>query len=224
MPRFAVIIPAAGSSSRFGGPINKLLETLGSQSVIARTVSAFLMRQDVAQIILPTNMIEELKKVLPHDPRIWFCAGGTTRAHSVLNGLKQVAADVEWVAVHDGARPLITQDVIDRTFLAAQQFGAAVPALPVALTIKEAIGPLPAMVIKTVAREKLWAMQTPQFTRRTDLLRAFETCPINFDQVTDDMQLIELSGAQVQLVQGDERNIKITTQLDLRLAQLMIEH
>jgi 2-C-methyl-D-erythritol 4-phosphate cytidylyltransferase len=220
-PQCAVIIPAAGSSSRFGGPRNKLLETLEGRPVIARTVETFLARADVARVILPTALAE-LATLLPHDPRILLCAGGETRAHSVWEGLKNVPESIEWVAVHDGARPLVSQALIDRTFAAAHTYNAAVPALAVALTIKQAHGPLPARVEQTIPRDNLWAMQTPQVARRADLLRAFETCPIPLAQITDDVQLIELAGGRVWLVPGEERNLKITTPLDLKLAHLLL--
>jgi len=220
-PQCAVIIPAAGSSSRFGGPRNKLLETLDGRAVIARTVETFLARSDVARVVLPTGL-SELSTLLRHDPRILLCAGGETRAHSVWEGLKNVPESIEWVAVHDGARPLVSQELIDRTLAAAKAYGAAVPALAVALTIKQAHGPLPAMVEKTIPRENLWAMQTPQVARRADLLRAFETCPIPLARVTDDVQLIELAGGHVWLVAGEERNLKITTPLDLKLAHVLL--
>src|SRR6476469_5051319 len=143
MVEFAVVIASSKKSTRYGGARNKLLETLGGEAVIARTVRAFLARRDVARVILPTGL-SELKEVLPRDERVVLCDGGEPRAHSAWRGLKEVPEGVQWVAVHDGARPLVSQGLIDRTFLAAEAHGAAVPALPVALTIKEALGPLPA--------------------------------------------------------------------------------
>src|SRR4029079_14908264 len=97
-------------------------------------------------------------------------------AESVWAALRRVPADVEWVAIHDAARPLVSQELIDRTLAAAVEYGAAGPAMPVGLTIKQAVGPLPAMIQKTVPRSDLWAMQIPQIMRRTTLLRAFELC------------------------------------------------
>lgn len=223
MTRFSVIIPAAGSSRRFGQPTNKLLQPLAGRAVIARTVGAFLARPDVAQVVMPTGLADELRAVLPSDPRLIFCDGGPTRAHSVQNAANLLRADVDWVAVHDGARPLISQELIDRTLAAAVEHGTAVPALPVNLTIKEAPGPLPARVERTVPRDRLWAMQTPQIVRRADLLRAFQHCPIPLAQVTDDVQLIELLGGEVWLVAGEERNLKITTPLDLRIAEMLAQ-
>ena len=112
--------------------------------------------------------------------------------------------------------------LIDRTLAAAIEHGAAVPAMPVTLTIKQATGPLPAKVQRTIARNALWAMQTPLIARRVDLQNAFERCPIPLEQVTDDMQLLELQGKDVWLVPGDEQNLKITTEIDLNMAEIFL--
>lgn len=219
----AVILPAAGRSTRFGGARSKLLEDLDGRAVIARSVVPFLARQDVRQVIIPTSdpatILASLDAEHRNDPRLIFCNGGDTRAGSVRAGLQQVPEAIEWVAVHDAARPLISDGLIEQTLQAARQYGAAVPALPVPLTIKQATGPLPARVQLTLPRHTLWAMQTPQIMRRIDLLDAFIRCPLPLDQITDDMQLLELIGKPVWLIQGDERNLKITHAVDLHLAQ-----
>jgi len=225
MADLAVIIPAAGSSTRFGGTRNKLLEDLGGMPVISRSLAAFLGRHDVAQIVIPTTLENEIRPMFPQaedEARLHYCAGGPTRAESVLKALQRVDSAIEWVAVHDGARPLVSDALIDRTLTAAVERGAAVPALPVALTIKQATGPLPARVERTVPREGLWAMQTPQVMRREALLRAFDACPIPLGQITDDVQLIELTGGDVWLVPGEERNLKITTAMDLTIARTLL--
>lgn len=223
MPDLAVILPAAGTSARFGADRDKLLEQLNGQSVIARSVQAFLSRRDVVQLIIPTRRPDLLAPELPRDERLGFCLGGSCRAESVRSGLRMVHEKVEWIAVHDAARPLVSQSLIDMTLASAIAQGAAVPAQPVNLTIKLASSPLPALVQKTIPRQDLWAMQTPQIMRRSDLDAAFEQCSIPLTQITDDVQLLELTGKPVWLVPGDERNIKITTPLDLKLAQLIIE-
>ena len=105
--------------------------------------------------------------------KILLCPGGETRAHSVFSALRAVPSSHAWVAIHDAARPLLLPDVIDRTLAAAVEHGAAAPALPVHLTTKQADGPLPAKVQRTVARNTLWSMQTPQIARRDELLDAF---------------------------------------------------
>ncbi|HMB95064.1 MAG TPA: 2-C-methyl-D-erythritol 4-phosphate cytidylyltransferase, partial [Tepidisphaeraceae bacterium] len=106
MPNVAVILPAAGASARFGADRDKLLETLEGQSVIARSVNAFLQRRDVVQVIIPTRRLDLLAPELPRDSRLSFCSGGGCRAESVRSGLSRVDANVQWVAVHDAARPL----------------------------------------------------------------------------------------------------------------------
>ena len=228
MPSLAVILPAAGASLRFGS--DKLGETLAGLPVLARTIEAFAAREDVALIVLATSeagrpraeaILEAARSRHAHLP--FACVlGGATRAETVRNAARFVDASIEWLAVHDAARPLVSADLIDRTFAAARLHGAAAPALPVALTIKQATGPLPAVVERTVPRANLWAMQTPQVMRRADLLDAFARCPLPLDQVTDDVQLLELAGVPVTLVPGEERNLKLTTRLDLRLAELLL--
>lgn len=222
-PSIAVILPAAGVSARFGADRDKLLEPLCGQSIIARSVHAFLQRRDVVQVIIPTRRPDMLAAELPRETRLNFCLGGSCRAESVRSGLMRVKQDVEWVAVHDAARPLISQELIDRTLAAAFEHGAAVPAMPVTLTIKQAQPPLPARVIRTIPRDQLWTMQTPQIMRRRDLAEAFARCPIPLDQITDDVQLLELVGKDVWLVDGEDRNIKITTPLDLILAESILK-
>ncbi len=219
-----VIIAAGGKASRFGGPRNKILEMLGDKAVVRRAVEAFLGRKDVARVVIATGERHAIAEALGGDidPRIVFCPGGRHRAESVWNGLSAMGPEIEWVAVHDAARPLVSQELIDRTLAAAREHGAAVPALPVHLTIKQAHGPLPALVQRTVPRETLWAMQTPQIMRRSALARAFAACPIALEAVTDDVQLIELSGQEVWLVDGEERNLKITRPMDLRIAEILM--
>jgi 2-C-methyl-D-erythritol 4-phosphate cytidylyltransferase len=226
MSRFALILPAAGRSIRYGGGFSKLMANLNGMPVIARAVRPFLGRTDLAKIIIPCTepviLEETLRSAGAWDSRIEFCAGGASRADSVCQALLRAPQDVEWIAVHDAARPLVSPQLIEATLRAAQEHGAAVPALPAALTIKQATGPLPARVERTLPRQSLWTMQTPQIMRRHDLLRAYHSCRLPLDQVTDDVQLLELAGNEVWLVAGEERNLKITTPMDLRLAELWL--
>jgi len=215
---FALILPAAGRSTRFGGPRSKLLEPLAGMPVVARALAPFLARPDLVAVVIPCADATGLTDALPADPRVAFCPGGATRAHSVLEALNHVPDTVEWVAVHDAARPLTSAALIEATLAAAQEYGAAVPALPASLTIKQADGPLPAKVQRTLLRHTLWSMQTPQVMRRADLLDAYARCPVPLDQVTDDVQLLELAGHDVWLVPGEERNLKVTTAVDLHVA------
>jgi len=229
MPSFAVILPAAGGATRFGGPVNKVLVPLGGVPLIVHSLRAFLSRSDVSGVVIPTSPATGLSNAASpelaaclRDPRVRQCAGGASRAESVKRGLAEVPAGAEWVAVHDAARPLVSQELITRTLAAAVEHGAAVGAVPIAQTVKEAEGPLPAKVFRTVQRSRLWAVETPQIVRRRDLDVAFETCPLPLEQVTDDLQLIELARKPVWLVEGEERNLKVTTQTDLRIAEMLL--
>jgi 2-C-methyl-D-erythritol 4-phosphate cytidylyltransferase len=205
------------------------LEQLGGQSILRRTLRAFMNRADVGVIVLATQMPAALWSEA--DPEIerrlnqgWLrlSPGGDSRAASVRNALSVVPPETAWVAVHDAARPLVSPELITRVFATAVLHGAAAPALAVNLTVKEAGGPLPTRVLRTVPRHSLWAMQTPQAMRRADLQRAFDRCPAPLDAITDDAQVLELAGLDVWLVAGDERNIKVTTSLDLHVAEALI--
>ena len=222
-----IILPAAGRSLRFGGSRGKLLELLAGEPVVRHSVRAFLSREDVSAVVIASSSDDVsilLEALGPHatDARLHFCRGGESRAESVRNALHFVPPGIEWVAVHDAARPLVSRALISRAFSVARQKGAAVPALPVALTIKQAIGPLPAKVDQTVPRQSLWAMQTPQVMKRADLVAAYESCELPLDQVTDDAQLLELAGRETWLVEGEEQNLKITTRIDLQVAEMIL--
>lgn len=225
-----IVLPAAGTSSRFGAQRNKLVQDLCGKPVIAHAVGAFLARADVKQVVIAAGEDSDVAREehpawveILKDARVRRVAGGRTRAESVLAAVEAMEESIEWVAVHDAARPLVSQGLIERTLELAKRHGAAVPAMAVALTIKRAQGPLPAKVECTVPRQQLWAMQTPQIARRKDLLEAYARCPIPLSEVTDDVQLIELAGGEVWLAQGEERNLKITTQMDMVVARVMME-
>jgi 2-C-methyl-D-erythritol 4-phosphate cytidylyltransferase len=221
---WTAVVPAAGRSVRFGH--NKLLAPLAGVPVIVWSLRALLERRDVGRVVVPTLdpavLREEVRRWVD-DPRLDFCDGGACRAESVRLGLAAVDAETRWVGIHDAARPLVAQGLIDAVLSAAVEHGAAAPALPVTLTVKQACGPLPAVVQQTLARQQLWAMQTPQIVRRDWLAAAIAGCPIPLEEVTDDLQLLELAGHPAWLVEGDERNVKITTRLDLRMAELLVE-
>lgn len=228
LPRFTLILPAAGGSSRFG--TNKLLASLAGEPVIARTLTAFLDHPLLAGVVIAANQPDAIRqacvRVLDRAEAmgvpVTFAAGGDCRAESVRNALRLVGTAVEWVAVHDAARPLVARALIDHVLAAAARYGAAAPALPVTLTVKETAGPLPAAVVRTLDRSMLWAIQTPQVARRAALLDAAERCPVPMNGVTDDLQLLELAGAATWLIPGDERNLKLTTATDLPLAEAFL--
>ncbi len=217
-----VVIVAAGSASRMGG-IDKVMAPLGGEPMIARTVRAFQDCDAVKKIVVVTR--EDL--ILPitslcsgMDKVKAVVAGGSSRQESVHLGLNALSGEVQLVAVHDGARPLATWQLIDRVIRAANTYGAAAPAIPVKDTIKVVQG---GVVKQTPDRATLFAVQTPQVFD-FDLLRgALKKVEQEQLQVTDDCSAVEQMGMRVKIVEGDERNLKVTTPMDLKIAQMLLE-
>lgn len=217
-----VVIVAAGSASRMGG-IDKVMAPLGGEPMIARTVCAFQDCDAVKKIVVVTR--EDL--ILPitslcsgMDKVKAVVAGGSSRQESVHLGLNALSGEVQLVAVHDGARPLATWQLIDRVIRAANTYGAAAPAIPVKDTIKVVQG---GVVKQTPDRATLFAVQTPQVFD-FDLLRgALKKVEQEQLQVTDDCSAVEQMGMRVKIVEGDERNLKVTTPMDLKIAQMLLE-
>jgi 2-C-methyl-D-erythritol 4-phosphate cytidylyltransferase len=143
--------------------------------------------------------------------------GGAERADTVQQALARVKADVDFVAVHDAARPLLVKDWIDKIFAAALQHGAAIPAIPVSSTLKRVDGK---RIAETVSRDGLWQAQTPQVFRRELLLEAF--AKRGDFRATDEAQLVERIGVDVAVIEGWPMNIKITTQQDFQLAEALV--
>ena len=145
------------------------------------------------------------------------CAGGRRRQDSVAAGLKRLN-NCQWVVIHDGARPLVTRDLIERGLEAAKETGAAVAAIPVTDTIK--IAGDDGIVLETPPRQNLWAVQTPQVFRVDIITRAYKQAK---DEVTDDASLVEGLGYKVKLYMGAYDNIKITNPDDLALAEVLLK-
>ena len=216
------VIVAAGSASRMGG-IDKVMAPLAGEPMIVRTVRAFQQAEAVKEIIIVTraDLIPRITSMCgKYDKVRAVVVGGKDRAESVRNGLNALSSKVKLAAVHDGARPLISQAVIDRTVRAAHTYGAAAPAVPVKDTIKVVEG---GMVTTTPDRNTLKAVQTPQVFD-FDLLRgALKKAAADGAPITDDCSAVELIGFKVKIVEGDERNIKVTTPMDLNVAQMLLE-
>jgi 2-C-methyl-D-erythritol 4-phosphate cytidylyltransferase len=235
MATFAVILPAAGKSTRFasendfapgGQSFNsqkKPFVELSGRAIWLRAAELFANRDDVVQtiIVIAPDDIEWFKEKFR--PNLAFMdieivAGGAERADSVRNGLDQVRADVDFVAVHDAARPLLVGEWIDAVFQAAEKSGAAIPAMPLASTIKRVSED--SSIVETVPRQGLWAAQTPQVFARQLLLDAFEKQ--GNMQATDEAQLVENMGHAVSVIEGWPMNFKITTAADLQMAKVVV--
>jgi 2-C-methyl-D-erythritol 4-phosphate cytidylyltransferase len=234
MPKFAVILAAAGKSSRFSGDtqadfelgdsihLKKVFRELSGRAVWLRSAEAFINREDVAQvlIVLAKDDIEWFKaKYRPNLAflKIDIVEGGTERADSVQNALSQINPDIDYVAIHDAARPVLAAEWITEIFDAAVEHAAAIPGIPVSSTLKRVND---SSIKETVSRENLWQAQTPQVFQRSLLVDAYKKRDGQIS--TDDAQLVEQSGHPVQMVAGSPLNVKITTQEDLRLAEAML--
>ena len=217
-----VVIVAAGSASRMGG-IDKVMAPLGGEPMIARTVRTFQDCDAVKKIVVVTreNLILPITSLCSGMDKVKaVVAGGSSRQESVHLGLNALSGEVQLVAVHDGARPLATWQLIDRVIRAANTYGAAAPAIPVKDTIKVVQG---GVVKQTPDRATLFAVQTPQVFD-FDLLRgALKKVEQEQLQVTDDCSAVEQMGMRVKIVEGDERNLKVTTPMDLKIAQMLLE-
>ena len=222
LKRCGAVIVAAGSASRMGG-IDKVMAPLNGEPMIARTVRAFQNCDAISEIVVVTR--EDL--ILPvtslcsgMDKVQAVVAGGSSRQESVHLGLNAMSDKCKLVAIHDGARPLISWQVIDRVVRAANTYGAAAPAIPVKDTIKVVQG---GVVKETPDRASLQAVQTPQVFDFDILRGALKKAKQDGAQVTDDCSAVERMGMAVKIVEGEERNLKVTTPLDLKIAQLLLE-
>lgn len=222
LKRCGAVIVAAGSASRMGG-IDKVMAALGGEPMIARTVRAFQQCGAISDIVIVTrpDLIRPISALCAQMDKVrMVVAGGQSRQESVALGLNALPKGVELAAIHDGARPLITDAVIDRTVRAANSYGAAAPAVPVKDTIKVVRGGL---VTDTPDRASLQAVQTPQVFD-FDLLRgALKKAAEDDAAVTDDCSAVERLGMAVKIVEGDERNLKVTTPMDLKIAEMLLE-
>ncbi len=216
------VIVAAGSATRMGGT-DKILAQLGGEPVITRTVRAFQQCDTVKEIVIVTreDRITAVRDVCAEFDKVRaVVAGGKTRQESVWLGLNALSKKVKLAAVHDGARPLVTWQLIDRVIRAANTYGAAAPAVPVKDTVKIVRG---GVVAETPERKTLQAVQTPQVFD-FDLLRgALKKAAEDGAELTDDCCAVERMGMSVKIVEGAEENLKITTPMDLKIAQMLLE-
>ncbi len=222
----AVIIPAAGKSSRFGGREKKTFTALDGRPVWLRAAELFWSRVDVSRvyIVIAPEDREDFRNRFGHllaFANAELVDGGEERFDSVGNALTRIPEDVEFVAVHDAVRPLTPPAVVDAVFAAARHFGAAIPAVPVADTLKQADHEN--RITGTVPRDGLWQAQTPQVFRREWLVEAYAKRHAANLAVTDDAQAVEAIGHPVYVLPGSVVNFKITTKDDLEFAEALLK-
>ncbi len=220
--RCSAVVPAAGSSTRMGK--DKLLLPLGEQPVLLHTLRALDACPYITEIVVVTReelivpigqlcrdaALEKVRKVI---------VGGATRSHSVLAGLGELSPDAELAAIHDGARPLVSQAVLEAVIRRASECGAAAPAVPVKDTIKRARDGL---VTATLDRAELRAVQTPQVFQVDLIKTALQKALEDGAELTDDCAAVERLGIGVALTEGDYCNLKLTTPEDLAVAEALL--
>ena len=222
--RCSAVIVAAGNAKRMQGT-DKIMADICGEPLIVHTLRAFEQSEDIQEIIVVTreDLMEPLstlcvekqfKKVTK------LCKGGETRAASVQAGLDQVADGCGFVAIHDGARPLVSQTVIHDAVRKAAKFNAAAPAVPVKDTIKEVHG---GVVSATPDRSVLWAVQTPQVFEINLYRAALDQAIANKKEITDDCSAAERYGLNVVITPGSDENLKVTTPTDLILAEAILK-
>jgi len=227
MPKYGVIIPAAGKAERFGGAEKKTFAKIDGRPVFLRTIEQFINRPDVCQTILALAPEDMESTKTSYGANLGFMGvklveGGVRRCDTVAAALKALSDDVEYVAVHDAARPCVTVEMIDAVFAEAVKSGAAILAAPVVGTVKRVSATR--VVEKTVDREGLFEAQTPQVFRKDVLLAAYSRLTGDPQaDVTDDAELVEQSGHAVTVVLSDASNLKITTKGDLTLANAILK-
>lgn len=209
------IIPAGGTSSRFGKS-NKLLEKIGEKEVIKYTVEAF-EKSNIDEIIICANIaiIDDLKKILNDCKKVRIIEGGASRQESVFNGIK--ACECDYVLIHDAARPMITTDLINTAIDEVVFKNALTVATKTIDTIKEVVD---GKIVKTIDRSKLYNTQTPQAFRYDLIKDAHEK--LSGQNFTDDAGMLEALGQTVYILNGSYKNIKITTQNDIDIAKVYL--
>ena len=224
-----VIITAAGQGRRMGQP-KQFLEIAG-QTIVERTIAVFEQTKVVDEIILVVNAEDvERSKQFKYSKLKQVVAGGKKRQNSVRNGMQVLPEDCEMVLIHDGARPLVSSDLIESSIVAAKKSGAVVVGVPVKDTIKQIRSTkleirnndqtTNVQIQNTLDRDTLWQAQTPPVFKKEIIVQAYDKIKGEF---TDDAMLVEQMGQSVVMIMGSYENIKITTPEDLLIAQTIIQ-
>lgn len=228
MDKIAAVIVAGGSGKRMGTFIKKQFIKLMDKEVLAYTIEAFNQMEEISEIVVVVGM-EDINKVKEEIIQKYgyhkvsqVVAGGKERQDSVYNGLMATSKQTEYVMIHDGARPFISENVLKRAIEDTIKYKATIVAVPVKDTIKE-VNHEAHIVEKTPEREKLWMVQTPQSFKRSLLIEAYEAAKREALKVTDDSMIVEAYGQKVHVVLGDYTNIKITTPDDLEIGESILK-
>ena len=224
MSNYAIIL-GGGSGRRMKSDLNKIFLPLRGVPAIVRAIAPFTGFCAGAVVVAAADEVEDMKALLTKYGMGRFVKavvpGGSERQYSVYNGLKALPEDAEYVLIHDGARALVTEQVIRRTLESVEQHGSGVAAIPVVDTIKRATAD--GLVQETPDRASLYAIQTPQSFRMDVIMAAHEKAREDGFLGTDDASLLEHAGIPVYLSEGDRENLKLTTPTDLELAEVILQ-
>jgi 2-C-methyl-D-erythritol 4-phosphate cytidylyltransferase len=227
--RVTAVIPAAGSGMRMGLKEEKQYLEIGGMPLLVHTLRVFQECHLVDSIIIvvPEKDVDYcIHQVVPRYQLSKVCkviGGGERRQDSVRNGIEAVADSCRWVLIHDGVRPFVSIELIEKVIKAARRYRAVITGLPVTETIKRVDSK--ANVLKTIERKGLWRIQTPQIFSREDIHLAHkEALKRAWTDATDDSLLVEKMGIPVKIIEGQERNIKITTPYDLQVARFLLSN
>jgi len=220
------IVPAAGRGSRLRNKADKVFATLDKKPILFHTLKNLEETKEIRDIILVVskrslNYTRDIfLKRFPFPKIEKVVVGGKTRAESVWNGLSAVRADTKFVFIHDGARPFVDADSLERVIKGAEKFGAAILGIPIPSTVKKV---KKFCVVETVERKFLWQIQTPQIFRKSLLINCYRKAMRAGFKPTDDAQVLEHYGHKVRVIEGSPLNIKITTPEDLVLAKAILQ-
>jgi 2-C-methyl-D-erythritol 4-phosphate cytidylyltransferase len=222
-----IIVPVAGKGKRFGGEIPKQFYTLANQPILLHTlekiITSPLIRGGVIvcgehdikfleDLLFPVNGLKDKFNIV---------TGGKRRQDSVYNGFQSISENTEIVIIHDGVRPFISHDLIERCITSAEKSGACITAIPVSDTIKKV---KEGKIVTTIDRKDLFQAQTPQAFKYEILAESFNKAKDKNLHFTDEAALVEWAGYEVYIVQGEKENIKITTQNDLLIAEKILDN
>ena len=221
----SAIIVSAGNSTRMGG-VNKQFLKLGNSTVIGMSLKAFQDCESVSEIIVVTKLddtskVEGIAKDLNITKLKSVTVGGNTRQESVLNGCKKVSQDTSLITIHDGARPLVLVEDIEKCIANARVYGGSTLGVPVKDTIKVVNDNL---ITDTPYRPSLYITQTPQTFKKSIYFRGVEFAERNNLDFTDDCQLVEAMGYKIYMTTGNYSNIKITTPEDIHIAEILLQN
>ncbi len=226
--KYTLIIPCGGIGERVGAEIPKQYIKINGKSILNWTLSRFVNFTDIAQLLIPAddNYIDEIKSAIPSEfqDRYKITPHGKTRFNSIYNAIEHIDAESEYVIIHDAVRPFVTHNLIEKLMTSVQKYNGVVPYLHPTDTIKTIDrDKKETFIYDTIDREMLAAVQTPQLFGRNLFIKAYEYSNKNRFKGTDDSSILEYSKFLPKLMIGESQNLKITTEIDIEIAKILLK-